>query len=104
MGLQLGALQNAGVPENKIYRDQDSGKRVNRPNLEACLKSLREGVVHVVWKLNRLARNLRHLVNTVQDVFDRSIRFKVLAGKGAEMIRPQPVASWYFAFCRLSGI
>ncbi len=39
----------------------------------------------MVWKLNRLGRNLRHLVNTVQDLADRGIGFKVLSGQGAEI-------------------
>jgi DNA invertase Pin-like site-specific DNA recombinase len=39
----------------------------------------------VVWKLDRLGRNLRHLVNTVQEFFDRGAGFKVLAGHDAEI-------------------
>lgn len=51
----------------------------------ACLKALRKGDVLVVWKLDRLGRDLRHLVNAVQDLADRSIGFKVLAGQGADI-------------------
>src|SRR5215212_5842310 len=51
-----------------IYEDQASGKHDDRPGLAACLKALREGDVLVVWKLDRLGRDLRHLVNTVQDL------------------------------------
>jgi DNA invertase Pin-like site-specific DNA recombinase len=54
-------------------------------NLEACLKALREGDILVAWKLDRLGRDLRHLVNTVQDLADRGIGFKVLAGQGADI-------------------
>lgn len=62
-----------------------SGKKDNRPQLVACLKSLRKGDTLLVWKLDRLGRNLRHLVNTVYDLTTREIGFKVLKGKGAEI-------------------
>src|SRR5512142_562392 len=83
--LQHDALVRAGVSAKRIYEDKASGKRDDRPNLEACLKALREGDVLVVWKLDRLGRDLRHLVNTVQDLSDRSSGFKVLAGQGADI-------------------
>ena len=49
------------------------------------MKALREGDVLVVWKLDRLGRNLHHLVATVEKLADRDIGFKVLAGKGADI-------------------
>jgi DNA invertase Pin-like site-specific DNA recombinase len=85
LDLQRDALIKAGVSRKQIYEDRASGKRDDRPNLEACLKALREGDVLVAWKLNRLGRDLRHLVNTVQDLADRGIGFKVLAGQGADI-------------------
>ena len=48
-----------------LYEDQASGKREDRPGLAACLKALRSGDTLVVWKLDRLGRDLRHLINTV---------------------------------------
>lgn len=83
--LQQDALITAGVSADHIYQDQASGKRDDRPGLIACLKALRKGDVLVVWKLDRLGRDLRHLVNTVQDLADRGIGFKVLTGQGAEI-------------------
>ncbi|HMB06334.1 MAG TPA: recombinase family protein [Isosphaeraceae bacterium] len=83
--LQHDALVRAGVSAKRIYEDKASGKRDDRPNLEACLKSLRQGDVLVVWKLDRLGRSLRHLVNTAQDLAERGIGFKVLSGQGAEI-------------------
>ena len=85
LDLQRDALIEAGVSRKRIYEDRASGKSDDRPNLEACLKALREGDVLVAWKLDRLGRDLRHLVNTVQDLADRGIGFKVLAGQGADI-------------------
>jgi DNA invertase Pin-like site-specific DNA recombinase len=83
--LQRDALIDAGVALEQIYQDEASGKREDRPGLLACLKALRAGDVLVVWKLDRLGRDLRHLVNTAQSLAERGIGFKVLAGQGAEI-------------------
>ena len=85
LDLQRDALLEAGVASGQIYQDEVSGKRDDRPGLAACLKALREGDILVVWKLDRLGRDLRHLVNTAQDLAERGIGFKVLAGQGAEI-------------------
>jgi DNA invertase Pin-like site-specific DNA recombinase len=85
LDLQRDALLAAGVAPQQIYQDQASGQREDRPGLAACLKALRPGDVLVVWKLDRLGRDLRHLVNTAQDLAERGIGFKVLAGQGAEI-------------------
>lgn len=53
--------------------------------LTACLKALRRGDTLVVWKLDRLGRDLRHLVNLVDDLTQRHIGLKVLAGEGASI-------------------
>ena len=68
MDLQRDALLAAGVSERHLYSDTASGKKVCRPGLSACLQALREGDTLVVWKLDRLGRSLRHLVNTVHDL------------------------------------
>jgi len=83
--LQRDALIKAGVATEYIYEDQASGKRDDRPGLDICLKALRQGDILIVWKLDRLGRDLRHLVNTVQDLAERGIGFKVLSGKGANI-------------------
>jgi DNA invertase Pin-like site-specific DNA recombinase len=83
--LQRDALLAAGVDSRHLYEDATSGKRPDRPGLAACLKALREGDVLVVWKLDRLGRDLRHLVNTVHDLTSRGIGFKVLTGQGASI-------------------
>ena len=82
-GLQRDALLAAGVDQAQLYEDQASGKREDRPGLTSCLKALREGDTLMVWKLDRLGRNLRHLINTVHDLTARGVGLKVLTGQGA---------------------
>ncbi|CDL85455.1 recombinase family protein [Xenorhabdus szentirmaii] len=83
--LQLDALLAADVNKENIYQDEISGKSDKRPGLDACLKALRPGDVLMVWKLDRLGRSLKHLVNTIHDLADRKIGFKVLTGQGEEI-------------------
>ncbi|KAF0233618.1 MAG: resolvase, partial [bacterium] len=65
--------------------DLCSGKNDLRPGLEACLKALQPGNTLVVWKLDRLGRNLKHLVNLVSDLHQKGVAFKVLTGQGAQI-------------------
>lgn len=81
--LQRDALLDAGVEPEQIYEDQASGKQDERPQLAACLKALRSGDTLIVWKLDRLGRDLRHLVNVVHDLTERGVGLKVLTGQGA---------------------
>lgn len=81
--LQRDALLAAGVDSGQLYEDKASGKRDDRPQLAACLKALRDGDTLMVWKLDRLGRDLRHLVNVVHDLTQRGIGLKVLTGQGA---------------------
>jgi DNA invertase Pin-like site-specific DNA recombinase len=81
--LQRDALIAAGVEPGHIYEDHASGKKDDRPGLGACLKALRAGDTLLVWKLDRLGRNLHHLINTVHDLTGRGVGLKVLTGHGA---------------------
>lgn len=83
--LQRDALLAAGVEPDRIYEDHASGKRDSRPGLEACLKALREGDTLAAWKIDRIGRDLRHLVNTVHDLTKRGVGLKVLTGQGANI-------------------
>jgi len=83
LDLQKDALIKINVQTDNIYEDCASGKKDERPGLMACLKALRKGDILIVWKLDRLGRNLKHLVDTVQALSDRGIELKVLTGKGA---------------------
>lgn len=82
---QRDALLAAGVAARNLYEDHASGRKADRPGLAACLKALRPGDTLLVWKLDRLGRNLRHLVNTVQDLNERQVGLKVLTGQGAAL-------------------
>ena len=85
LDLQRDALTGAGVDEDRIYEDRASGRHDHRPGLEACFKALQPGNTFVVWKLDRLGRNLKHLVTTVEELHDRGVGLRVLAGAGAEI-------------------
>ena len=83
--LQKDALRKAGVKDRHLYEDRASGRLDARPGLDACLKALRKGDNLVVWKLDRLGRDLRHLVNLVHELEGKGIGFKVLTGHGARI-------------------
>lgn len=86
--LQRDALIAAGVDPEHIYKDEASGSIDSRPGLESCLKACREGDVLVTWKLDRLGRNLAHLVNTVHELDTRGIGFKTLTGVTIDTTNP----------------
>ncbi|MDR3472240.1 MAG: recombinase family protein [Devosia sp.] len=85
LDLQVDALAAAGVAPEHVYQDEASGKRDDRPGLEACLKALREGDTLYIWKLDRLGRDLKHLVTTVRGLSDRGVGLSVLTGQGANI-------------------
>ena len=82
---QRDVLLAAGVEPDRIYSDLASGRKDDRPGLNACLKALQPGNTLVVWKLDRLGRDLKHLVTTVDELRTRDIGLKVLAGAGAQI-------------------
>ena len=73
------------MDETNLYHDFASGLRDDRPGLDSCLRALRNDDVLVVWKLDRLGRNLAHLVNTVQGLAARGVGLRVLTGQGAQI-------------------
>jgi DNA invertase Pin-like site-specific DNA recombinase len=96
LDLQRDALLAAGVVESQLYSDTASGGDDNRPGLTACLKALRAGDTVVIWKLDRLGRNLRHLVNTIHDLTARGVGLKVLSGHGAAIDTTTPAGKLVF--------
>jgi hypothetical protein len=74
--LQVDALQRAGC--YRVFTETASGARPDRPTLEQVLDQLRPGDTLVVWKLDRLGRSLRHLVDTVTGLAERGVGFRSL--------------------------
>ena len=94
LDLQRDALQAAGVDAVNLYHDFASGVRDDRPGLDSCLRALRKGDVLVVWKLDRLGRNLAHLVNTVQNLSAPAWACGCSPARGRRSPpRPRPAAS-----------
>lgn len=76
LDLQKDALAQAGCI--KVFEDVASGAKASREGLDQALKYLRDGDTLVVWRLDRLGRSLRHLVELVAKLHERSIGFRSL--------------------------
>lgn len=74
MSLQLDALHGAGC--EKVFTEKASGAQRDRPRLREALAYMREGDTLVVWKLDRLARSLKQLIETVEDMGGRGVGLK----------------------------
>ena len=86
LDLQKDALLAADIHEDRLYSDTQSGSRYdNRPGLTNCLKALQPSNTLVVWKLDRLGRSLKDLINIVEELNARNIGLKVLTGQGAQI-------------------
>ena len=79
LDLQLDALNRAKC--GQIYKEQASGKNTARPELDACLKSLRKGDTLVVWRLDRLGRSLDDLIRLTNELKSRNVEFESLIEK-----------------------
>lgn len=73
---QLDALKGAGC--GKLFTDKVSGAKAERPGLAEALTYARPGDTLVVWRLDRLGRSLRHLIETVTELHGREVGFKSL--------------------------
>lgn len=74
--LQLDALKAAGC--EKLFTEKASGAQRERPQLQAALDYMREGDTLVIWKLDRLARSLKQLIETVEGLAARGIGLRSL--------------------------
>ena len=72
--LQLDALRAAGC--DKVFVETGSGTRTDRPELAKVLEQARQDDVLVVWRLDRLARSLRHLIDIADDLNRRGVALK----------------------------
>lgn len=78
LDLQRDALVRAGVSPCDIYVEQVSGASKRRPSLERVMKALRPGDTLVVWRLDRLGRNLLDLLTKMQALHERGVHFRSL--------------------------
>ena len=74
--LQIDALKAAGC--DRVFTDKAPGSLANRPQLDRMLDHLRPGDVVVVWRLDRLGRSLKNLINLVENLADREVGFSSL--------------------------
>ena len=74
LALQQDALEKEGC--DRIFTDTTSGSTTDRQGLEDALSQLRKGDVLIVWRLDRLGRSLKHLIETITALNDRGIGFK----------------------------
>jgi DNA invertase Pin-like site-specific DNA recombinase len=74
--LQRNALTQVGC--EKVFEDKLSGRRADRPGLIQALETLRTGDTLVVWKLDRLGRSVKQLVDLVGELHKRGVHFKSL--------------------------
>ena len=76
LDLQIDALTKAGC--KKLFDDKISGSGKERPGLTKTLEMLREGDTLVVWKLDRLGRSVKNLVDLISDLHKQGVQFKSL--------------------------
>jgi DNA invertase Pin-like site-specific DNA recombinase len=79
LDLQRDALKRAKC--RQIYEEHISGRSATRPELDACLKSLRKGDTLVVWRLDRLGRSLADLIHLTNELRSRSVDLESLTEK-----------------------
>ena len=82
LDLQMQALREAGC--KKIFREKISGASRERPEFQRMLDQVREGDTIVVWKLDRLARSTRDLLNTMETIREAGGKFQSLSEPWAD--------------------
>ena len=74
--LQIDALLKEGVSEKNIYRDVSSGAKAERHDLDLMISRLRDGDTVLVWKLDRIARSISHLLKLVEQFEKSGVKFR----------------------------
>jgi DNA invertase Pin-like site-specific DNA recombinase len=78
LDLQIDALEAVSCERTRIYTDELSGVKAERPGLQEAWKQLRRGDTLVVWRLDRLGRSLKDLVNRIEELQQKGIGFRSL--------------------------
>jgi len=81
---QIDALKKAGVPEKLIFIDKASGAKSERPGLDSCMQELQAGDTLMIWRLDRLGRSLKHLIETVERLMERGVGFRSISDGGID--------------------
>jgi DNA invertase Pin-like site-specific DNA recombinase len=76
LDLQVDSLKKAGCSEKNIFTDKITGTKAERKGLDQALTHLREGDTLFVWRLDRLGRSLKHLIETVNRLQSTNITFQ----------------------------
>ena len=87
LDLQLDALRRAGVPVDHLHTEKVSGVGSKRPGLEAAIVSAKAGDTLVVWKLDRIGRSLRDLLERLHNLEQRGVGFQSLT-EGIDTTKP----------------
>lgn len=78
LNLQLDALERAGVDRDNVYVEKVSTRKAKRRMLEIALRELRPGDTFVVWRLDRIARNVREIYEVLDQINDAGAAFRSL--------------------------
>ena len=78
LDLQLDALHAAGVDDDHLYIEKLSARAKRRPELDMAIKDIRPGDTLLVWRLDRLARNMKDLYQRLGHIKDSGGKFKSL--------------------------
>lgn len=76
LDMQIDALRKVGC--EKIYQEKASGAKTERPELNNILQNIRKGDILIIWKLDRLGRSLKHLIEVVTELMDKGAGLKSL--------------------------
>ena len=107
---QVQALKEHGVDARLIFKDKASGARRERSGLEACLAATREGDVLVVWRLDRLGRSLKHLIDIVENLQARGVGLRSLQDgvidttTASGQLRPPATGRWAGSVAACAGL